>query len=296
VYLALLLVVVSWDHLRRRWPPTHTLKTEHYVIYSTATAEQTQRVGEVCEMLYEAYADTFGDAIDLKTDHHRLRTKLYRDREEFRRCNRVLNWAEAFYRPPYTYQYCSADEANPYHWMSHEATHQLNAEVARLRLAKWLNEGIAGYFSTSRIIDDKFCLGVVDNNTYPVWWLSILATSGDLASDIENGSVIPLRAIVTGRGGPSMNKHFNLYYLHWWTLTHFLFHYEGGKYCEASPLLAKEGGSLAAFEKHIGRVDAVQTQWYGYVQEHRRSWQTGQRSHPSSSAGPAAREEQAVAN
>lgn len=35
--------------------------------------------------------------------------------------------------------------------------------------------------------------------------------------------MIPLRSIITNRGGPSMSSHFNLYYLHWWTLTHFIF-------------------------------------------------------------------------
>ena len=50
-----------------------------------------------------------------------------------------------------------------------------------------------------------------------------LATTPDLAENLRNGSVIPLRAIITNRGGPSLNKEFNLYYLHWWTLTHFLF-------------------------------------------------------------------------
>ena len=78
-----------------------------------------------------------------------------------------------------------------------------------------------------------------------------------------NGSVIPLRAIITGRGGPNLNREFNLYYLHWWTLTHFLF--ESPKYREAAVSLVRQGGGLAAFEQTIGPVETVEPEWYRHV-------------------------------
>lgn len=107
--------------------------------------------------------------------------------------------------------------------MLHESVHQLNHEVSHLSLEKWLEEGLAEYFSTSRLESKELAVGRVDSNTYPVWWIDELATSPELAENIRNGSVIPLRAIITNHGGPTMNSHFNLYYLHWWTLTHFVF-------------------------------------------------------------------------
>ncbi len=73
--------------------------------------------------------------------HPKLKMKLFKDREEFRRCNRSCGWAEAFYRTPYCYQYYGADEAHPYHWMMHEATHQLNAEAACLHAAAVAQRG-----------------------------------------------------------------------------------------------------------------------------------------------------------
>ena len=51
------------------------------------------------------------------------------------RVNPNLGWAEAFYREPYCRAYFSDREVNPYHWMLHESVHQLNREVARLKLA-----------------------------------------------------------------------------------------------------------------------------------------------------------------
>src|SRR4029078_11529832 len=101
--------------------------------------------------------------------------------------------------------------------MLHESVHQLNHEVAHLKLEKWLEEGLADYFATSRLNTNELVVGRIDPNNYPVWWMDTFGTSCRLSDNIRNGSVIPLRSIITNRGGPSMRRHFNLYYLHWWT-------------------------------------------------------------------------------
>ena len=147
--------------------------------------------------------------------------------------------------------------------MLHKTTHQLNNEVAQLHLAKWLEEGVAEYFSTSRIRDGKLMVGQIDPQTYPVWWIDDIATATNVQACVANGSVIPLRAIITNTGGPSMNTHFNLYYLHWWTLTHFLF--ENPKFRDSSLMLLEHGGSLDDFEKDIGPVDSVTSGWFRHV-------------------------------
>jgi hypothetical protein len=75
--------------------------------------------------------------------------------------------------------------------------------------------------------------------------------------------VIPLRAIITGKGGPAMDKEFNLYYLHWWTLTYFLCEHE--KYRARVLPLLQSGGDLRSFEQIIGPVEQVQSEWHDYV-------------------------------
>ncbi len=264
VYLAVFLAIVGWDTVRRHWSPNLTQETEHYVIYSTATPEQTAQIGQVAEIVYVGYrrlADQLGCEIQ---PHPKLKIKLFKDREEFRHCNRIHDWAEAFYRKPYCYQYYSADEMNPYHWMMHEATHQLNAEVARFKLPQWLDEGIACYVSTSHIVGDTLVLGEIDTNTYPVWWLDSMATSGNLDQDKAAGTIIPLRQIL-GRGGPSIDEHFNLYYLHWWSLVHFLVEGEQGRYRDGLARLLAGHVDLSAFEKCIGPIESIQKSWYEHV-------------------------------
>ena len=263
VLLLIVAGIAAWKFVPRPWKPSVRLETPHYVILSSATRGQAEEIGRVVEQLYGAYSNRFGALPGFSREHPRLQMKLYKDRREFRRVNPGLGWAEAFYRRPSCQAYYSAPEVNPYHWMLHEATHQLNAEVAHIAPAQWLEEGVAEYFSTSRFIRGQLALGTVDPNTYPVWWTDDLATTPDLAANLKNGSVIPLRAIVTGRGGPSMNRHFNLYYLHWWTLAHFIF--ESERHRDAAMALVAQGGSLRVFEKLIGPVEQVQAQWHSYV-------------------------------
>ena len=264
-YLAICLAAVGWDKGRRHWSPDITVTMDHYVIYSTATPEQTREIGVVDEILYTRYITFLHELGSTPQSHGELKMKLFRDRDEFRFCNRVRGWAEAFYRRPYCYQYYSAGEANPYHWMTHEATHQLNAEVAGFDLAKWLEEGVAAYFSTSRVIGDRLSLGEIDPDTYPVWGIDILATSGELQSDKRNVSVIPLRSIVSGSGGPDMDDFVNLYYLHWWSLTHFLLNDQDGKYRDGLARLLHSDGDVSAFERHIGDIENIEQKWYEYV-------------------------------
>ena len=258
-------VALAWKFYPRPWHPTVTLETAHHKIYSTATPTQIEATAHALELLYTAYSNRLGTVTGWQPQHPLLQIKLYKDRDELRRINPGLGWAEAFYREPYCRAYFSADELNPYHWMLHESVHQLNQEVAHLKLAKWLDEGLADYFASSRLLAEELAVGRIDPNTYPAWWIDSLATSSNLTENIKNGSVIPLRAIITGSGGPSMSSEFNLYYLHWWTLTDFIFQSE--KYRDRALSLVQSGGALADFEKIIGPVELVQLEWHDYVRQ-----------------------------
>jgi hypothetical protein len=268
IYLAIVLGFAAWKFTPRPWKPARTIETPHYTIASTATAEQTQQIASVVEILYAAYSNKFSTLPTFNPNHPRLKLLLYKDRAEMRRINPGLGWAEAFYRKPYCRAYFSASEANPYHWMLHEAVHQLNTEVAHIHLEKWLEEGLAEYFSTSRIKENQLLLGHVDPNTYPVWWLDEIDKDADLNQNISNGSVIPLRAIVTNHGGPRMNSHFNLYYLHWWTLTHYIF--ESTETSAAASKLVHLGGDVRSIEELFGPLGNLQTNWHAHVRELKR--------------------------
>jgi hypothetical protein len=282
VYLLVVLAVAAWKYVPRPWHPAITLETPHHLIYSSAAREHTEATARVLGLLYNAYSNRFGGLAQFERGHAKLKVKLFKDRAEFRWINPGLGWAEAFYREPYCRAYFSAGEINPYHWMLHESVHQLNNEVAHLNLEKWLEEGLADYFADSRIGSNQLAVGQIDPDTYPVWWIDQLATAPTLAENVRNKSVIPLRAIITNHGGPSLNREFNLYYLHWWTLTHFIF--ENPRYRDHAVELALRGGTLDAFEQIIGPVDRIQTEWHDYVRQFKAGLSKGKNWHLSSAS------------
>jgi hypothetical protein len=267
ILLAVLGGVIGYSGWRSAWWPDVEVHTAHYAIRSSATREQTEEAGRALEELHNAYMQLFADFRDQRPAARLLEVNLYRDQREFHRCNPRAGWAEAYYRRGRCYAYRADLDANPYHWLMHEAVHGLNHEVTRLGAPKWIDEGLATYFSASRYVDGRLLLGKPNGDSYPLWWVNDLHLTGDLDADIRSGGVIPLRAIITGRGGPDIDREFNLYYVHWWSLSHFLLEGGGSERREACLQLIRDGGGLEAFEKRIGPVDEVQAEWYQYLRE-----------------------------
>jgi len=241
--------------------------TANYQVTSHATVEQTGVVGSAAEALLRSYLQFF--ALDGKAiPKGGMQLHLFKDRAQFKA--RVANapaWAEAIYRKGVCYAYVDAGASNGYHWMLHEATHQLNDMVGHTPRATWVDEGLASYFGASKVEDNALMPGQIEPKAYPVWWLGELAPTGNLQRDIASGRVVPLRALVSGEGGPDINSHVNQWYLGYWSLTHFLLHGADGKYAAGyRELLKGKSATLADFERLIGPSDAVQAEWYRYLQ------------------------------
>ncbi|MBF0407653.1 MAG: hypothetical protein HQM10_09885 [Candidatus Riflebacteria bacterium] len=242
-----------------KWNPNLVLSSKHFEIHSTSSEENTKATLNRAELLYKAYTDFFGESVSFRKSAGKYESWLFGTRSEMRETLKMGGWAEAFYFNGRCYQYINADEKNPYHWFLHETTHQLNALYSGFILRRWSSEALANYFGTSESDSNKVYLGKIDLRTYPVWWFN--------SENIKSQSLIPLRAIITEENGPPRNKYFNLYYIHWWTLGHFLVHYNNGKYKMSFIELLKNGDDLSNFEKYIGKVEEVQRQWYEYMEK-----------------------------
>lgn len=238
--------------------------TAHYTLLSDASPEQTRRIAQAAEALYAAYSKVFAGSLPETSVQPRLQLMLYRSRGEFKANNRSSPWAEAFYQWPRSHAYYAEGSPNPYHWMVHEATHQLNYERAHLRLPRWINEGLATYFGTSRLEHGVLHPGEIDRNTYPAWWLPQLWLTGNLEDDVARGRLIPIRALITDTG-PDINTNVNLYYIEYWSLAHFLLEHDRARHAAGFRMLMKTDGSLLEFERLIGPVDRVQAEWYSHL-------------------------------
>lgn len=245
-------------------PGARTLDTAHYRITTTADDAQTRQVADAVEALYPAYLDFARrlPGVRPRAATDRLRLTLYANRAQFQANNFATPWAEAYYRRPVCYAYVAKDAPNPYHWMLHEATHQLNAEVAGLSLAKWANEGLASYFGASRLREGALHPGEIDPDTYPVWALGAADLSGSLDRDVREGRIIPLRTLVSGIDAPPMARNVNRYYIEYWSLVHFLLHGEGGRHAAGFRRAVARGGGLEAFTQEIGPPERIELAWY----------------------------------
>lgn len=234
-------------------------ETAHYTIWSSATDAQTRSVGDATEALRDAYVRLFPPS---RASQRKLILVLYRDRAEFELHNRSSPWAEAYYLPPASHAYVAVGEANPYHWMLHEATHQLVREVSGYRPSRWVGEGFASYLGASRLTPSGLDAGNPDPNAYPVWWLQRHKLSGNRLRDIASGQFVPLRALLTGKGGPDVDRHFNSYYLCAWSLTEYLLQGENRRHAEGYLRFLAHGGGEREFEQMVGPMDAIEAAWY----------------------------------
>jgi hypothetical protein len=240
--------------------------TAHYAIASNATDTQTAQVAAAVESLHAAYAAFFAGALADAATAPRLQLALYRDRADFQAHNTSQPWAEAFYRRPVCHAYYGVDEANPVHWMLHEATHQLNTERAHFPRPPWVDEGLATYFATSRIDAGVMAPGELDYDTYPLWWLDALGLTGDRRADVRARRVIPLRELIENEEPPPP-RDVNRTYVGYWSLTRYLLHGDGGRHAAAYRALVARGATIAEFERTIGPVEDIEAGWYAYLLE-----------------------------
>lgn len=239
--------------------PATTVQTNHYLIHSSATEVETTSVSDAVESLYRAYADL----LPSRAPATGLKLVLYKNRAEFKQNNRSSPWAEAYYKRPYSYAYPGAGE-NPYHWMLHEATHQLLAEVGGYKPQRWLNEGLASYFGASRLRNGALQLGQADPAAYPVWWLKDVHIAADAPPTLQ-GTPFPSLAQLVEDTGPPIGENVNHYYVAYWSLVHYLLHGDNGAHRNAMPALLEQHGSAQAFKQLIGAYDVIEPRWHAHL-------------------------------
>lgn len=196
-----------------------------------------------------------------------MQVRIYASRDEMHAVNvNVPRWAEGFYVNGVSHQYISDDLAFRYDSLIHESIHQLNREYAHIDLPTWLDEGLACYFAVSCDHAGVFAAGRINGDAYPSRHVRELPLSGNLEQDLNHNIVISVDDLIHGLTPLKVDDYFNRYYVHWFTLVHFLMHGEGGRYQEALVAYSQAGAAADAFADHFAAIDEVQEKWYTYVQ------------------------------
>lgn len=237
-------------------------RTTHYLIMSATTPEATAQAAQALERVRAQCLALFGLRAAIAPAP--LRVVLYRDRAQFKAHNRSHGWAEAYYLPPVCHAWLD-DEPNRFHWLIHEATHQLAREVARFPRKRWLDEGMAAYIGGSVPRGDTFAFGTADRNAYPTWWLHRHDWHGALDDDRAAGFWTPLADLMDDRVAPGRGGDVNRVYVQYWALTHFLLHARDGTLRPALHALLREGGGRATFERAVGPLAEIEPDVHAHL-------------------------------
>lgn len=230
-------------------------RSAHYLITSAATPEDTAQAAQALERVRGHCLALFG--VPAPEAPAPLRVVLYRDRAQFKAHNRSHGWAEAYYLPPVCHAWLD-DEPNRFHWLVHEATHQVAREVARFPRKRWLDEGMAAYIGGSVPRADAFAFGTADRHAYPTWWLHRHDWLGTLEEDRTAGFWTPLADLMDDRVAPGRGGDVNRVYVQYWALAHFLLHARDGALRPGLHALLREGGGSAAFERVVGPLASLE--------------------------------------
>ena len=236
-------------------PGAKAHRTTHYLITSATTPEATTQAAQALEQVRTQCLALFG--VTAPAAATPLRVVLYRDRAQFKAHNRSHGWAEAYYLPPVCHAWLD-DEPNRFHWLVHEATHQVAREVARFPRKRWLDEGIAAYIGGSVPRAGAFDFGTADRHAYPTWWLHRHDWLGTLAEDRTAGFWTPLADLMDDRVAPGRGGDVNRVYVQYWALAHFLLHARDEALRPGLQALLREGGGSAAFERVIGPIAEIE--------------------------------------
>ena len=132
-------------------------------------------------------------------------------------------------------------------------------------MTKWVDEGLACLFSTAREVNGNIALGTIDTTSYPMWWIARLKFTGDMDNDIKANKLMKLEYLIKGEGGLPINKYFNLYYIQWYSLVHYLVFGENGKHKDSFKKYVFNQCPVDEFEKYFGPIDEIQRQWYDHL-------------------------------
>lgn len=264
LYAIGLLLLGSAYIWRTWWSPSTTLDTTHYRIDATADAAYVQDAAHIVEAFYNYYTELHAIT---PPEHDLLRVRLYASRAELHKVNIGLpRWAEGFYRAGVTHQY----QENQGHFANfdslvHESVHQYHRLVADFSMPQWLDEGLACYMSSISHGDGRFDESFIQDMAYPIMHIHGMRLSGNKQADLKDGHIYALSHIIRDGRQSDIDQHFNRYYVHWFSIVHFLMRGADGRHRQALLDYIKAGAAIDQFEHVFGPLSELEEAWYQHL-------------------------------
>ncbi len=247
---------------RGKWKRVRTL---HYRLFSTLPSARGLKFAEMSEQAYAAFKAHFGaePSVMLEGDVF----GALQDFEDF-----AVGSGMAMPGKLHTHGFFSGrkvhfpyvdDEYTSLNYLIHELCHQYDCLSGRpMNAPPWYFEGIACFFANHAIRDGKLAVALlVPSKNSNLYYLQHM---------IRTGKAWPLKAVLTGDPGPSIDRDF---YNHAWGLVWFLTRCEKGGYPAKfkayeefvhSPQSAGKD-LLQSFVEIIGPMETVEKDFLSYI-------------------------------
>ena len=253
-----------------KWDFECKIQTRHYLIYSSTSEEESKTIANVMECLYDSFMKTMGGMVKSTAKDSIHKICLFTSEQEFRQKVPQAGGAYGYYEP-------YARTANviykrdkwivPYTNCLHEGTHQLVEETMNALFPSWLSEGLACYFESSKLQDNKLILGDVDIYTNPGTWFAFDANKlGSKIGNIETYLSMSRREWLSSSGSVAGEVNYRTC----WMLIHFLFHYQDGlykdKFFKCIEKATKSGVNEKDFEELIEKTGIINGKLPEYIE------------------------------
>ncbi|MFA9480092.1 DUF1570 domain-containing protein [Phycisphaerales bacterium AB-hyl4] len=151
--------------------------------------------------------------------------------------------------------------------LRHEAFHQFAARHFGGRLPRWLNEGFAGYFERSIVVDDRIAVGFAAGSDITAL-RQIVAERRHIPLD----ELFDISPSAWRRAMRHDRERSRVQYLQSWSMVHFFMHAEEGRYAPAfqqflNDLAGGRGGRVAFREAFGADIAVAEQRWIAYVLE-----------------------------
>ncbi len=243
-------------------------KSKQYAAES-ALSEFSEVLGHLYKLFYAQYSHKF-DLTDLKEEV--MVVWVYDSRETYMRESQAPPIARGHYNPADQQVQTFNESSQRYEVIFHEGVHQLIDRITTKKGGKsgnmfWFTEGIATYFETfKRDQNLDFVLGAVASGSWLPNIKAAIRSTPPLFVPLERFVSLVYAQAFT-EFPPQLIG--GLLYPEAWSLVHFFYNYDNGKYRSKFEDYFKAEcmglGGKEKFAEIFGDVKAIQTEWIGYV-------------------------------
>jgi hypothetical protein len=241
------------DSEKLTWESARTKETNHYIVKANLSQEALDDICYIMECFFLEASRIFKFYMD---PERKLKVFVFKNQDEYLKNGGPLGSGGVFMGTKIMTFYQAPGTAET---LLHEGTHQFVHLVTGSDVPLWINEGLAGYYETSKFEGVKLKTNI-----------------------IHQGHLKTMRERLREKTASSFDEVINIKlgftgyeYSHSWSLIYFFMNYKGGKYAQKFndyfEELKRQGYSSTEQHRQLfeevfeTKVDVIERQWEEYI-------------------------------